>query len=139
MLRSLIWAAGAAMTFAGIAVFAPASRAQSPAAQQCILGKMTAYVRDRDLKGLDSRIPEAKSAEFRAQCGEPEDTSAQAVPPSGAAAPPAFQSAAAVRADRSFNVGCQSYTLDRREVFPIGRPRACPGRGDCSHSDSATS
>ena len=98
----------------------------SPAQQQCILGKMTAYVRDRDLNGLDSRIPETKSAEFRAQCGEPQAAQGQTASLSGAAAAASTQGAATIRADSSFNGGCQHYVLDRREYFPISRPRPCP-------------
>lgn len=98
-----------------------ASGMPSPAAQQCILAKMTAYVRDRDLRGLDSRIPEALSAQFRAQCGVPPEAPAQAsiqqpgllpVPPSPA------------DGRYRFSGHCNGFTLGGRDYHDAG---PCPG------------
>jgi hypothetical protein len=92
----------------------------NPAAQQCILGKMTAYVRDRDLKGLDSTVSATQSAEFLAQCGVPPGVQGQAaiqrpgllpLPPGPGDGP--FR----------FSGHCSGFTLGGRDLHDAG---ACP-------------
>lgn len=92
-----------------------------PAAQQCILGKMTAYVRGRDLKGLDSKISPAQSAAFRAECGVPPEASGQsAIQQPGLLPLPPNPSDGRYR----FSGHCNGFTLSGRDYHDAG---PCPG------------